>query len=597
MTILMKEMKNRIEAREDAMPNYRNMVQIERTGNSCKLLRELLVVVIFTLTLLTGSNANYEQTRHYEFNITSQTVTRICNTKQLVSVNGQYPGPNLHVTEGDRLIIKVNNFVKSNVTLHWHGIRQLRNGWVDGPSYVTQCPIQSGRSYTYNFTIVDQRGTLWWHAHISWLRATVYGALIIHPKKHVRFPFPVPYAEVPLLIGEWWNSDVETVLNQALASGAPPNNSDAYTINGQPGALYNCSAQDIFTVTIKPGKSYLLRIINSALNTQMFFGVANHTLTVVEADALYTKPFPTSAIVIAPGQTTTVLLHADQTCGQFYAAAHPYASAAGVPFNPIATTAIFKYEHCSEFVPILPDLPQFNDTVFANSFDGKLRSLATPQFPIKVPKKIDRRFLFTVGLAVKACQPNRTCAGPFGGRFAASINNVSFVAPTIALLQAHFFNIPGVFTTDFPSNPPFKFNFTGQPPKNLQPTVGTKAKVIPFGKTVQIVFQDTSILATENHPLHLHGYNFFVVGRGFGNFKKSDEAHFNLVDPPERNTIGVPVGGWAAIRFKADNPGIWFTHCHLDVHSTVGLEMALLVQNGHGPLESVQPPPKDLPPC
>ncbi|MCD9646774.1 hypothetical protein HAX54_036931 [Datura stramonium] len=26
------------------------------------------------------------------------------------------------------------------------------------------------------------RDSLWWHAHSSWLRATVYGALIIHPK-------------------------------------------------------------------------------------------------------------------------------------------------------------------------------------------------------------------------------------------------------------------------------------------------------------------------------------------------------------------------------------------------------------------------------
>ncbi|KAJ7559363.1 hypothetical protein O6H91_04G081900 [Diphasiastrum complanatum] len=529
--------------------------------------------------------------------ITHQTVTKICNTKKLVAVNGQYPGPDLHVNEGDRLVIRVNNFVKSNVTLHWHGIRQLRNGWADGPSYITQCPIQRGGSYTYNFTIVNQRGTLWWHAHISFLRATVYGALIIHPKVNAHVPFPMPQSEVLLLIGEWWNADVEMVFNEAVASGVAPNLSDAFTINGQPGPLYNCSAEDTFTVTIKQGKSYLLRIINAALNAEMFFGIANHKLTVVEVDALYTQPIKTSAIVIAPGQTTTVLLHANQIRGQFYAAAHAYASGQGVPFNPTTTTAIFRYEDHSGFDPILPDLPQSNDTGFASGFDGRLRSLVTPEYPIKVPKKIHRRFLFTVGLAVKACQPNRTCAGPSGGRFAASINNVSFVAPTIALLQAHFFKIRGVFTTDFPSKPPFHFNFTGKAPKNLHPTEGTEATVIAYGDAVQIVFQDTSILATENHPLHLHGYNFFVVGRGFGNFKSSDESKFNLVDPPERNTIGVPVGGWAAIRFNADNPGIWFTHCHLDLHSTVGLETALLVQNGRGPLESLQPPPDDLPPC
>ena len=35
-----------------------------------------------------------------------------------------------------------------------------------------------------------------------------------------------------------------------------------------------------------------------------------------------------------------------------------------------------------------------------------------------------------------------------------------------------------------------------------------------------------------------------------------DPSKFNLVDPNERNTMGVPSGGWVAIRFQADNPGM-----------------------------------------
>jgi hypothetical protein len=72
------------------------------------------------------------------------------------------------------------------------------------------------------------------------------------------------------------------------------------------------------------------------------------------------------------------------------------------------------------------------------------------------------------------------------------------------------------------------------------------------------VLQDTGTLTVENHPVHLHGFNFFIVGRGFGNYdSKKDPAKFNLVDPPERNTVGVPTGGWTAIRFRGDNPGVW----------------------------------------
>ena len=85
---------------------------------------------------------------------------------------------------------------------------------------------------------------------------------------------------------------------------------------------------------------------------------------------------------------------------------------------------------------------------------------------------------------------------------------------------------------------------------------GTKVVVLPFNATVEVVMQDTSILGAESHPLHLHGYNFYVVGQGFGNFDANkDPAKFNLVDPVERNTVGVPSGGWVAIRFRADNPG------------------------------------------
>lgn len=136
------------------------------------------------------------------------------------------------------------------------------------------------------------------------------------------------------------------------------------------------------------------------------------------------------------------------------------------------------------------------------------------------------------------------------------MNNVSFVMPDIALLQAHYFNISGVYTTDFPSRPAHVFNYTGSPPKNLATQNGTKLYRVAYNATVEVVMQDTGIIAPENHPVHLHGFNFFVVGRGVGNYDpKKDPKKFNLVDPVERNTVGVPAGGWTAIRFIADNPG------------------------------------------
>ncbi|XP_024964726.1 laccase-17-like, partial [Cynara cardunculus var. scolymus] len=182
-------------------------------------------------------------TRSYEFNIQLKNVTRLCHTKSMVTVNGKFPGPRIVAREGDRLLIKVTNHVPNNITIHWHGIRQLRSGWADGPAYITQCPIQTGQSYVYNYTVVGQRGTLFWHAHISWLRASLYGPLIILPKLNVPYPFTKPYKEVPIIFGEWFNTNPEGIIAQATQTGGGPNVSDAYTFNGLPGPLYNCSAE------------------------------------------------------------------------------------------------------------------------------------------------------------------------------------------------------------------------------------------------------------------------------------------------------------------------------------------------------------------
>ncbi|KAK4392293.1 Laccase-4 [Sesamum angolense] len=527
--------------------------------------------------------------RHYKFNVVMKNTTRLCSTKSIVTVNGKFPGPTIYAREDDTVLIKVVNHVK-------HGIRQLRTGWADGPAYITQCPIQPGQSYVYNFTITGQRGTLLWHAHILWLRATLHGALVILPKLGVPYPFPKPNHERVIVLGEWWKSDTEAVINEALKSGLAPNVSDAHTINGHPGPVPNCSSTDGFILDVEPGKTYLLRLINAALNEELFFKIAGHRMTIVEVDATYVKPFKTDTIVIAPGQTTNAILTTDRAVGKYMVAASPFMDTPVVAVDNLTATATLHYSGTlSSSLTTFTRPPAQNATPVANNFTNSLRSLNSKKYPAKVPRKVDHSLFFTVGLGINPCP---TCKATNGSRVVAAVNNVTFVMPTIALLQAHFYNIKGVFTTDFPGNPPFAFNYTGSPPANLGTTNGTKLYRLPYNATVQVVLQDTGIIAPENHPVHLHGFNFFVVGRGLGNFNsKTDPKKFNLVDPVERNTIGVPSGGWVAIRFLADNPGVWFMHCHLEVHTTWGLKMAFLVDNGKGPNESLLPPPKDLPKC
>lgn len=315
---------------------------------------------------------------------------------------------------------------------------------------------------------------------------------------------------------------------------------------------------DVFQIDVVSGKTYLLRLIHAGLNMENFFAIANHKLTIVEADAEYTKPFTTDRVMLGPGQTMSVLVTADQSPGKYSMAMGPYMSAKGVKFQNISSIAYFQYSGAVPNSLSLPaKLPCFNDNLAVKTVMDGLRSLN----PVNVSRQIDTDLFVTIGLNVQKCHsktPKQNCQGLNNGVMAASMNNISFVKPKISLLEAYYKKINGSFTEDFPGVPLKFYDFVnGAPnnvPNNTQALNGTKALVLEYGARVQLIMQDTGTVTTENHPIHLHGYSFYVVGYGTGNYNPKT-ANFNLVDPPYMNTIGVPVGGWAAIRFVADNPG------------------------------------------
>lgn len=133
------------------------------------------------------------------------------------------------------------------------------------------------------------------------------------------------------------------------------------------------------------------------------------------------------------------------------------------------------------------------------------------------------------------------------------------------------------------------------------------------------------------HPIHMHGHSFHVIKMGYATFdekygflveqnkdidcsggkKRSNDYSFcknatwrnqswlngnipgqELRYPPRKDTIIVPDGGYAVIRFKANNPGIWIIHCHIEIHSLQG--MALLLNES---FPYIPRAPKNFPKC
>ncbi|PKI69967.1 hypothetical protein CRG98_009842 [Punica granatum] len=535
---------------------------------------------------------------YYDFILKESNFTRLCSTKSMLTVNDSFPGPVIRVQKGDTVYVNVQNEGEYGVTIHWHGVKQPRNPWYDGPENITQCPIPAGTNFTQEIIFSDEEGTLWWHAHSDWSRATVHGAIVISPANGTTYPFAQPDAEEVIVLGSWFTGDVMAIIDEALTTGGDPNISDAFTINGQPGDLYNCSSDSTYRLLVESGKTYLLRIVNAVMNEEMFFGIGEHNLTVVGMDGAYLKPINVEYIMITPGQTMDVLFTANQSPSYYYMAGSPFADT-NAPFDNTTTTGIVQYSgnYTPPSSPSFPSLPAYNDKAAAENYTALLQSLASNEHPINVPLNITTSMYITVSVNQIDC--NGSCAGPDGNRLAASLNNISFQTPTTDILEAYYQTLPNVFTKDFPDEPPYYFNFTGDVGNNtIFPSLGTKVRVIDYNEAVEIVFQGTNVGAAENHPMHLHGYSFYVLGFGSGNFNSTtDPLSYNLDDPPLVNTIGVPKNGWLTIRFIADNPGVWFMHCHLERHASWGMNTVLIVKNGTTDATSIRPRPGYMPPC
>ncbi|CAH8269751.1 unnamed protein product [Arabidopsis lyrata] len=522
-------------------------------------------------------------------------VKPLCKEQMIPTVNGSFPGPTINVREGDTLVVHVINNSTYNVTIHWHGVFQLKSVWMDGANMITQCPIQPSNNFTYQFDITGQEGTLLWHAHVVNLRATLHGALVIRPRSGRPYPFPKPYKEVPI------------IFHVRLLELRPAPVSDAYLINGLAGDSYPCSQNRMFNLKVVQGKTYLLRIINAALNTHLFFKIANHNVTVVAVDAVYTTPYLTDVMILTPGQTVDALLTADQPIGMYYMATIPYFSAIGIPASPDTkpTRGLIVYEGATSSLPAKPLMPAPNDIATAHRFSSNVTSLVGGPYWTPVPCHVDEKMFITMGLGLDPCPSETKCIGPLDQRLAGSLNNRTFMLPErISMQEAYFYNITGVYTDDFPNQPSLKFDYTKFEQRTnsdfemMFPERKTSVKTIRFNSTVEIVLQNTAILSPESHPMHLHGFNFYVLGYGFANYDPIRDARkLNLLNPQMHNTVGVPPGGWVVLRFIANNPGVWLFHCHMDAHLPLGIMMAFIVQNGPTPETSLPSPPSNLPQC
>lgn len=216
--------------------------------------------------------------------------------------NGQIPGPEIRVSEGDKVRIVFTNNLPVATTIHWHGLPVPNDQ--DGVPGVTQDPIKSGEIYTYEFT-ASAAGTFFYHTHgtshqdeAQQLDMGLAGAFIVEEKeKYDR--------EYTILLDEW--EVLPDGTNAALRPHAGHTmNYNVFTINGK-------AFPDVPPVKVKEGETVLLRFINAGTSETHPMHLHGQSFTIVAIDG---HPVPPAAqlirdtLPITPGERYDVVVTA-----------------------------------------------------------------------------------------------------------------------------------------------------------------------------------------------------------------------------------------------------------------------------------------------
>ncbi len=222
--------------------------------------------------------------------------------------NGQVPGPEIRVTEGDKVRIMFTNKLPKDTTVHWHGLNVPNN--MDGVPGVTQRAIKPGDSFTYEFTATPA-GTHFYHPHGSGhgdeaqqLDMGLSSAFIVEQKEQAK-----PDRDYTLVLDEWQRGSdgSNAALSDHMEGMNMAMNFNLFTINGK-------AYPDTKALNVKQGERVRVRLINAGssaahpmhLHGQQFKIVATDGSPVPEAAQL-TK----NTITVNPGETYDIEFTAD----------------------------------------------------------------------------------------------------------------------------------------------------------------------------------------------------------------------------------------------------------------------------------------------
>lgn len=234
-------------------------------------------------------------TRKWTLRIQNTTLSPIGIPKQMLVVNGQFPGPLIEANWGDILEITVINELENNGTsIHWHGFRQTGYNCEDGVGGITECPIAPGHSKTYKFQATSF-GTTWYHSHFSAQYGDgVLGPVIIHGPASANYDIDLGH----VIVNDYYNATA--FVQDYFTHRNGPGTASNYLLNGKNIALDGSSGERA-QWKFQKGKKHLLRFINTSIDMMFKIQIDGHKLQVISNDFVPIQPFTVSELSIGIG--------------------------------------------------------------------------------------------------------------------------------------------------------------------------------------------------------------------------------------------------------------------------------------------------------
>ncbi len=202
--------------------------------------------------------------------------------------NKIWPGPQLRVTEGDRVRAVFTNNLQETTGVHFHGV-EFDDFFQDGVPFVTQKPFAPGETYTYEFTATPH-GSMMYHSHhnaTDQVGRGLLAAFIVDPKDPAE-----SYAKKFGVTQEYtWISN-DTV--------------GGFTINGH-------GFPAVVPIVAAKGEKILIRFMNEGIMMHPWHLHGNRMRVVArDTTRLGTAEFYADTLGVNPGERYDVIVSADR---------------------------------------------------------------------------------------------------------------------------------------------------------------------------------------------------------------------------------------------------------------------------------------------